>query len=1028
MTAYAQRLRLRLFIEGVEVPVIGATVESRPNSPIVSSIQIPPLAEGTRLSPRSLIHLFFLDFYAAEGPFPPSKAGNSQSSNDANPSAYEQGLMTAQQELIEFNDDITVDLNASNQQYKLLFVGEFVGFNWTKNSSQRSLVLQCMDLSNYWDYAYQWNNTDLFGPGIKALFSGGSTNLFTDFLEDEGGVIVKLVKQRSRNYPELKGLLGGVVNLLEAIGGTYYTDKKVGGENIFFSLAELRLHITQMITAYEKDPTSANLFNAGGYGDLLGRTLGNLGNQVSFRSAINALMGAIFHETFAIPTPLYVPGSYGTVSGQVRAQAKDNPETAFVSTNGQKLVTGLGNIIDNVNTSFAANAETNFALIKGTVISQLDRSVSFSNTTINQISASGIKELANAKNFFATANTLMKQAKTKLNAQWTGRPLPPRKLADAVVDLLTQAKKQFERATDYSFALNQKSKSIPARLNQQIFRPDVWFSAPPRCNVIFPDQYSSLNYARMFLDEPTRFMLKTNDEFFGEDELFDNFYFAPKAFTVKQNRNSLQAVLSNDLLDHELFTGILPVFEKMGELNIFGGQSGTEKGKPMKVGLAQRSTNFLYFKHRFAARRMSVEGNFNPYVVPGFPGLFIDKPVDLGTLQRHNELLARQGKTTRELDKLLGTHFLANLTNVTHVVDQRQGKTVYECGYARQPEESVEFLGAIESQQTVQKRASEDANRHSIVAALNPPPPGSLGPSKGVVKTVLDITNAYRAQSAESGPFFTLFRGPRQGTSASNIKVPVGITLQAIDYGSEVADFIGNGTAPVTFRLFDVEEEVPRYRKETIDLPAEEYIRPGWYGPVWKPSNVGKVYDAFFQTGAITDQQQIGDSQGASLGASGADDNQNSTQGSPFQDPAFGEFTSTVPIVLGLDPGSSIAQAVQFLVLTYSYIKQAGDISTNEFIKAYTWRPVASIVDMFGTSDLTLSPDGSQVLRGFEGFHSRAFGQYNDLFGLVTPDIENVLGIKRGATAAQKADTRKRKQDLVLDYMTGLNTSRAIIG
>jgi hypothetical protein len=110
-------------------------------------------------------------------------------------------------------------------------------------------------------------------------------------------------------------------------------------------------------------------------------------------------------------------------------------------------------------------------------------------------------------------------------------------------------------------------------------------------------------------------LLKTNDEFFGEDELFDKFYFAPKAFHVEDAaERELQAMLTNDILDHELFTGILPVFEKMGELNIFAIRSGTVNGKVPKIGFAQRSTNFFYFKYRFAARQMQVTARFNPYI------------------------------------------------------------------------------------------------------------------------------------------------------------------------------------------------------------------------------------------------------------------------------------------------------------------------------------------------------------------------------------------------------------------------------
>ena len=55
------RIRLRLFLEGIEVPVVSATVQVVPNSPSVCSLQIPPLPNGTQLLPRTLVHLFFYD-------------------------------------------------------------------------------------------------------------------------------------------------------------------------------------------------------------------------------------------------------------------------------------------------------------------------------------------------------------------------------------------------------------------------------------------------------------------------------------------------------------------------------------------------------------------------------------------------------------------------------------------------------------------------------------------------------------------------------------------------------------------------------------------------------------------------------------------------------------------------------------------------------------------------------------------------------------------------------------------------------
>ena len=62
--AHAKLIRIRLFLEGVEVPVIAAQIQCAPNSPMVATIQIPALAEATRLYPRTTVHLFFLDMYA----------------------------------------------------------------------------------------------------------------------------------------------------------------------------------------------------------------------------------------------------------------------------------------------------------------------------------------------------------------------------------------------------------------------------------------------------------------------------------------------------------------------------------------------------------------------------------------------------------------------------------------------------------------------------------------------------------------------------------------------------------------------------------------------------------------------------------------------------------------------------------------------------------------------------------------------------------------------------------------------------
>ena len=1019
MGAVGQRLRLRLFLEGVEVPVIAAEVQAMPNSPAQCSIQIPPMPDGMEIMPRTLVHLFFFDFYEAASPFPSPQGAMSADTNQS-PTQYEsmQDVDGPEGEtLTQVNSTVGDDPDIRNSKYKLLFGGEVVGFQWTKNQANRSLVLQCLDWSNYWDYAYQWNNTDLFGPGVKALFSGGSTNLFTDFLEDEGSAILRILQTPSVQYPKLKGLLGGIVHLLEAIGGSYYYGKHFAGQNIFFSIAELKLHITQMITAYEADPTASRLLNAG-FDSLLGRTLGGLGQQVSIRQAINALMGVIFHETYAQPCPSFTPGSGNSPSGRTRQSIRKDPNNAFIATTADVLlesITGVRDLLGTLPNGEAGSSDS----ARISLVAALANMRSTCRAVSDRIRD---KSVVQAKSFYASAGRSLDQAAAKAR-QW--RPGANANIIASINSLLTDAEGQLKRAAEYEATSSTKGTS-PARLNQHIFRPDIWFSAPPRCNVLFPEHYHTLTYSRQFLSEPTRLLLKTNDEFFGEDELFDQFYFAPKGFTLKTGGRELQNVLSNDILEHELFTGILPVFEKMGELNIFAARSGTVNGKVPKIGLAQRSTNFLYFKYRFAARQLQVQGRFNPYLAPGFPALIIDKWVDEDQLKMREQLIAQNGGVaTKDINKLLGSHFLCNLTELSHSVSQNSGASSMNCSYARQPSESVEFLGVIRADQKVQKRAEVDASRISVVAAIEPPRPNSMGPNMGRITAVEDVTEAYAAQDEATANKLELYQGPkREGSSQARIRVAIGLALPAGDYGLDVVRLVGNPTVIVQFRAFRVTEDVPRYRKETVDLPAEEYIRPGWYGDIWHPAMIGRAYQQFFQTGAITDQQQV-EVRGASIGVPHEEAEQVLQQASAALD--ADDPLAAGPGLLALDQQSSIEAAVAFIAETYSFVKQRG-LDIDNYITGYTWRPIATMIDMFGTNDLTLDENGHQAIQGIEGFHSRAFGGYNDLFGLVTPDIENVLGIKRGSTAAQKGDIRGRRQRVVQEYVSSLQYSRAILG
>jgi hypothetical protein len=68
-------------------------------------------------------------------------------------------------------------------------------------------------------------------------------------------------------------------------------------------------------------------------------------------------------------------------------------------------------------------------------------------------------------------------------------------------------------------------------------------------------------------------------------------------------------------------------------------------------------------------------------------------------------------------------------------------------------------------------------------------------------------------------------------------------------------------------------------------------------------------------------------------------------------------------------------------------------------------------------------------VNGIEGFHSRAFGDIEDLFGLVSPTVKRVLGLSdKNRKVAARMDVRKRRREVVRLYVAELTGSRGLLG
>ena len=70
----------------------------------------------------------------------------------------------------------------------------------------------------------------------------------------------------------------------------------------------------------------------------------------------------------------------------------------------------------------------------------------------------------------------------------------------------------------------------------------------------------------------------------------------------------------------------------------------------------------------------------------------------------------------------------------------------------------------------------------------------------------------------------------------------------------------------------------------------------------------------------------------------------------------------------------------------------------------------------------------SYVASGTEGFHSRAFGDVEDLYGLVNPTVSQIMRISRRSKVAKRMDVRKRRRAVVRAYLGELLGDRGLMG
>ncbi len=975
----ASPLGIRLFLEGHEVPVISAQVTSAPNRAAVASIQVIPSGMGLHLLPRTLVHLFFLDDIAFVN-------------KGSQPTGEAQAEAAAKIDVSVVGSPTLNRISADDRDYKLLFCGEIIGFNYSKTPTGRQLVLQCMDLSSYWDACYQWFAD--YSPGGTALtdkahmFVGAGEGLFDNVASGTKWVIGRLLTTRPRTpeYQKAKGLLGGIIHLMEAVGGLRYRNGLGGthGVNDFFTIAELRYNLLGQIGALEADTSSSRLYNSKAFFDWLRSGMTSLGNLISFRDIVNHVNKYIFHEVYPNTCPRYLSAS--EVEGARNFQKADSTTLEDDEVFGSAALQSMKDTKTVLNRALLKFKSASLGLTAGQRagpfaegVSALQEASKKRDTAEEWVSQSFASDASSVKSKLTEVGSKLGEALKETLGQTSD--LVNR--SNKAVSLIDEALKTLASLTDLEHRTkntaptNKPVQERGDRLFTQLFLPDCFFAAPPRCNVIFPDEYFSFSFNRNFLREVTRLSCQGGLGIIGgggkDAAILGRHYFAPNIRDAA-GRN-LRVTLQYGgrvLLRHETHSGIIPKFSWITQGHRWGVKAANKTGAVKignKISYVQRLANFQFFLHRWASRSLNVSCVFKPTLVLGLPALVIDKPLVLSGAVQSAYSEALGGSV------FIPPQFLGKIVQLDHNITQEGGQTTVIMSHCRLHQGlDDELVGMLYEEKFSSKSIKEIDVDYQKMAEDPNYKRGQRTELSRVLRRYLDKQITEGRPLRDEGIIKTVKAGPDvfiQGAQVANLGLPTRLTE-----GARV-------TIPKTLYVQIAQKRSTGQfiRKEGATI--EDSLRPGWFSEdIWHRDNIGpKVYQFLLGCYSITDDAPVTTQELQErfkrLKDSGVGTTAASLSAGAGAEGSVSLFEAAGNTLGGVVEGS-IEEAVNAIAAVYGDIRTNKDYNVHEFIRNFTYRPIATLVDVLGSSDLEFGDDGNPKKETMvEGFHSRAFGDYN---------------------------------------------------
>lgn len=248
-------LHAKLYLEGIEVPFIGASITSTVGQASIAYIDLIPHQVINNIKPRTMVHLAVKDFTNPQQPF------------------------------------------------ILAFAGEVFGMNFSKTPSSRMFSISCIDNSSYWDnvLTYFFNPMQSLGKGADGIVRESHDRENATRGADGS---VKVTHSNTTYYQAIinKTIAAGG-DLIDAIAAVC---KDIGDVNDFYHLAEERLRMSDRVISASSGGLSSTIINQQQTLDWLMGMAGQTSGFSTLRMVINDLINVLFHDFTSVTFPSVV--------------------------------------------------------------------------------------------------------------------------------------------------------------------------------------------------------------------------------------------------------------------------------------------------------------------------------------------------------------------------------------------------------------------------------------------------------------------------------------------------------------------------------------------------------------------------------------------------------------------------------------------------------------------------------------------------------------------------------------------------